>query len=97
MCSEEYPMQNKLPPNIGKMVQEALTGCGVQIQTQAKPVVVNKLPNGKVEVVYEKNGEKSKIVVDHIVVVAGNEPCTKLAQEAGIRVDPVKKNYFFQP
>lgn len=87
--SEEYPMQDKLPPNVGKMVHKALAECGVAVEAQAKPVSVNKLPNGRVEVVFEKNGEKSKVVVDHIVVAAGNQPCTKLAQEAGLRVDPV--------
>jgi programmed cell death 8 (apoptosis-inducing factor) len=84
---EQYPMQETLPPNVGEFVRNAIAEKGVIIESRAKPISVDKLVNGKVEVVLEKDGEKSKVIVDHIVIAAGNEASTKLAENAGINVD----------
>uniref|UniRef100_A0AC34GU30 Apoptosis-inducing factor 1, mitochondrial n=1 Tax=Panagrolaimus sp. ES5 TaxID=591445 RepID=A0AC34GU30_9BILA len=84
---EQYPMQETLPPNVGEFVRNAISNKGVIIESRTQPTFVNKLPNGQVEVTLDKDGEKHQVVVDHIIVAAGNEASTKLAEEAGIRVD----------
>uniref|UniRef100_A0A7E4VJN1 Pyr_redox_2 domain-containing protein n=1 Tax=Panagrellus redivivus TaxID=6233 RepID=A0A7E4VJN1_PANRE len=85
--SEDYPMQHSLPPSVGEQVETALKGAGVVVASKHKPLFIDKLPSGQVEVIFENDGKKKRVIVDHIVVADGITPSVKLAESAGLEID----------
>jgi len=83
----DRPFEKAIPKVVSDPIERALRTSGVEIHPGSKPISVDKLPNGKVSVIFETNGKRETVIVDYIVVADKFEPSVKIAKSAGIAVD----------
>ncbi|KAE9552395.1 hypothetical protein FO519_004376 [Halicephalobus sp. NKZ332] len=85
--AEDRPFGKIAPKSVSDPIEKVLLNSGVQIHPGSKPISVDKLPNGKVSVIFESDGKKKQIIVDYIIIADKFEPSIKIAKDAGISVD----------
>ena len=85
--TDDRPFGKTAPKSVTDPIEKALRGSGVEIHPGSKPIAVDKLPNGKVSVIFEANGQKKNVIVDYIVIADKFEPSIKIAKSAGLAVD----------
>lgn len=75
-----------LPPIFLKHSNDELKANGVELYTNSEVESAKRLPDGSVELMLR---DKTKLIVDHVVVDAGIEPNVELAVNSGLELDMV--------